>query len=312
MDKRSPITVTAYGSPEFQHSKWDPTFENGGSSSVWNTTVGPFLKVGLGSLVYYLKQGFCLSCHNSASVAHDKALQGKNHYMTLPVVHPSTIVCTTCHSTLTKTADYGRVWEMTTTSDRITYTLQRGGWSYAGNLVPVVYRDTSLRTGPTYSRDRKQYMVDPSEYNYDENTGTITFIAQQDPAAYIYVTLDYPYLVKSSQDNKLCTTCHTQATHKGENCLDCHSAHNTGNIKDVRKSVRTPNLSTVTVKFLNYTKANSFADGNSTRDGICEVCHTTTRYYRRDGSGFANHSGGINYDGKNCMTCHAHSTGFAR
>ena len=66
------------------------------------------------------------------------------------------------------------------------------------------------------------------------------------------------------------------------------------------------------VTFLRYTGLNSFADGNATRNGICEVCHIKTKYYRRDGSGFANHSGGVNYDRADCTACHSHSTGFAR
>jgi hypothetical protein len=76
--------------------------------------------------------------------------------------------------------------------------------------------------------------------------------------------------------------------------------------------VRTTDNSERAVVLMNRSGADSFADGGSTRDGICEVCHTQTKYYRRDGSGFANHSGGINYNGKDCTACHSHMNGFGR
>jgi predicted CXXCH cytochrome family protein len=57
-----------------------------------------------------------------------------------------------------------------------------------------------------------------------------------------------------------------------------------------------------------------FADGNTTYDGICEVCHTMTTYYRNDGSGAAHrlystgeHSGG---PGSDCVACHSHANNF--
>ena len=96
-------------------------------------------------------------------------------------------------------------------------------------LLRQVYRDSSLWSGPTYIKDRKAYIVDPSEYAYDEAAGTITFGAQQDPTSYIYVTLDYPYLRVSNYGNRLCLDCHTETTHQGANCMVCHTAHGSGN-----------------------------------------------------------------------------------
>jgi ELWxxDGT repeat protein len=306
------VTVTAYGNPELQHANWDTSFTNG-NCNLWNVTAGAFLAPASGSLAYNLNPSLCRSCHNAAGVAHDRRHNGNDHYMTPPVSIPDYLVCTSCHDPLSKSEDYGRTWEYTTTTDRITYTLQRGGWTVYGRQTPVVYRSASLWSGPTYSKDKKKYRVDPSEYAYDETAGTITFKTQQALTDYIYVTLDYPYLKASSKDNRLCLQCHTtQITHKGNNCLACHAPHDTDNALDIRQSVRTPNRSTITVRFQRYTGLNSFADGDSTRDGICEVCHTTTKYYRKDGSGFANHSGGTNHDGKDCTSCHSHSTGFSR
>jgi hypothetical protein len=222
------------------------------------------------------------------------------------------VVCVTCHNPMQKSEDMGRTWEYTTTSDRQTYTMQNGGWTGYKNLVPTAYRDTTLWAGPTYSKSKKNYLVNPAEYTYNETSGTVTFLAAQSSGSYIYVSLDYPYLRASNADNTLCSDCHTQATHMGDNCQTCHAAHNTGNIKGIRDSLRAPNRTSVSVKFLGYTGINSFADGNGTHDGICEVCHTATKYYRRDGSGFANHSGGSNYNSKNCTSCHSHQTGFSK
>jgi len=44
--------------------------------------------------------------------------------------------------------------------------------------------------------------------------------------------------------------------------------------------------------------------GDATPDGICQVCHTTTNYWRADGSG-TEHNNGLD-----CLGCHDHSNGF--
>jgi predicted CxxxxCH...CXXCH cytochrome family protein len=47
------------------------------------------------------------------------------------------------------------------------------------------------------------------------------------------------------------------------------------------------------------------ADGaDSTPDGVCQVCHTQTQYWRNDGSR-ADHN-----NGQDCTTCHEHASGF--
>ena len=59
------------------------------------------------------------------------------------------------------------------------------------------------------------------------------------------------------------------------------------------------------VKFFDQTGTNSFADGDGTYDGVCEVCHTQTKHYRNDGSGTSH------YPADNCSRCHSHIDGFA-
>jgi predicted CxxxxCH...CXXCH cytochrome family protein len=62
-----------------------------------------------------------------------------------------------------------------------------------------------------------------------------------------------------------------------------------------------------TVKLFQSSGANSFADGDSTYDGVCEICHTQTAFHRNNDSG--NHSHMILGDQK-CTDCHNHTNGF--
>jgi len=58
------------------------------------------------------------------------------------------------------------------------------------------------------------------------------------------------------------------------------------------------------VKFFDQTGDNSYSDGDTTYDGVCEVCHTQTKYHRNDGTGSAH------YGGENCRRCHSHLDGL--
>jgi len=63
------------------------------------------------------------------------------------------------------------------------------------------------------------------------------------------------------------------------------------------------------VKFFDQTGTNSFADGDTTINGICEVCHTLTSHWRNDGTlaGTGVHS---ELGGGKCTVCHNHTDGF--
>jgi predicted CXXCH cytochrome family protein len=65
-------------------------------------------------------------------------------------------------------------------------------------------------------------------------------------------------------------------------------------------------LNTKTVKFFDQEGANSFADGDTTYNSVCEVCHTQTTYHRNNASGDHTH-----YVATNCVSCHPHKNGFA-
>ncbi|RJR17297.1 MAG: hypothetical protein C4581_08275 [Nitrospiraceae bacterium] len=66
-----------------------------------------------------------------------------------------------------------------------------------------------------------------------------------------------------------------------------------------------------TVRFFGQTGSKSFADGDATYDGICEVCHTQTIHFRNDGSGSDQlHTNMGSIPGTNCTDCHKHVNGF--
>lgn len=177
-------------------------------------------------------------------------------------------------------------------------------------MSPSVYTDSVLWT-PSYSKDREALRVDDGKYRFDEYTGRIIF--NSTTQGYVYATLDDPYLRVPGSDNTICSDCHgALATHQSLNCLVCHSAHGTENIKDIKSKVRRPGGISRDVVFLRYTGGGSFADGAGKVDGICEVCHVSTLYYRFDGSGNTLHLDGNNYSGKDCSACHTHVMGFGK
>ncbi len=70
-----------------------------------------------------------------------------------------------------------------------------------------------------------------------------------------------------------------------------------------------------TVKFLDKTGAKSFADGDTTYNGVCEVCHTKTTHFRNNDpiTGLGSdqlHSNVGGAAGTNCTACHTHLEGF--
>lgn len=74
------------------------------------------------------------------------------------------------------------------------------------------------------------------------------------------------------------------------------------------------------VKFTGPTGPNSFADGDATYNGICEVCHDQTAHYQGDGTGtdqnhayvakLAAKNANLNNTHQNCVACHPHQNGF--
>ena len=66
-----------------------------------------------------------------------------------------------------------------------------------------------------------------------------------------------------------------------------------------------------TVKFFDQTGTKSFADGDTTYNGVCEVCHTQTTHFRYGGGvPEQNHENICEGVRTNCIRCHKHKNGF--
>ncbi|MBI5203937.1 MAG: cytochrome c3 family protein [Nitrospirae bacterium] len=65
------------------------------------------------------------------------------------------------------------------------------------------------------------------------------------------------------------------------------------------------------VRFFRQTGSKSFADGDGTIDGVCEVCHTKTTHFRNDGNAPDQLHSNVGGAGEaNCITCHSHVSGL--
>jgi hypothetical protein len=110
--------------------------------------------------------------------------------------------------------------------------------------------------------------------------------------------------------------------HHVDNCMVCHDMYGGGdcgdytNLRLIYCDLSTPNSGIKTVKFTcDFSQespcdpegTNSYADGDSTYDGVCEVCHTNTRHHRNDGS----QEDDGHYAGTDCIACHSHSDEFS-
>jgi len=101
-------------------------------------------------------------------------------------------------------------------------------------------------------------------------------------------------------------THHDPAVGAAKECTQCHTPHGSANLLLLNESISTPAGGVRPVEFMNR---DGFADGSyaSLSDpgsGVCEICHTATRFYRGDGSGEQHFV-------SNCIICHEHEQGFA-
>jgi len=107
-----------------------------------------------------------------------------------------------------------------------------------------------------------------------------------------------------------CSECHTNQTHAppghpAQPCVQCHDPHGTTNTHLVLEQVSITQGGQRPISFDNISGLadGSFASPSVPGTGICEVCHTTTRFYRADGSGEPHFP-------FSCLPCHLHAQGF--
>jgi hypothetical protein len=132
------------------------------------------------------------------------------------------------------------------------------------------------------------------------------------------------YLLRRTNDANNCgyTACHNISDHEGQDCLVCHTPHETANIYLIRDTIQTPNSGPKEVIFKTLGIGDPYNDPDPTPGdptsgvmadatdgvftGVCEVCHTSTNYHRNNGSQpMFNH-----HDAENCTSCHSHQGGF--
>lgn len=110
-----------------------------------------------------------------------------------------------------------------------------------------------------------------------------------------------------------CADCHgKQMTHQDpeagtkEECLVCHTPHGSPNLFLVRQRIITPDGTAAPIEFTNVEGLadGGFASVSDPGTGLCEVCHSTTRFYPNDGMGEEHFP-------FTCFTCHTHAAGFA-
>ncbi len=110
-----------------------------------------------------------------------------------------------------------------------------------------------------------------------------------------------------------CTDCHAeQMTHMDpaagtpSECVVCHTPHGSPNLFLVNQQVTDP---LGVAHDIDFTRIAGKADGGlasagAPGTGLCEVCHTTTEFYRNDGTGSAHFT-------NTCVVCHTHAGAFA-
>jgi predicted CxxxxCH...CXXCH cytochrome family protein len=84
-----------------------------------------------------------------------------------------------------------------------------------------------------------------------------------------------------------------RASGPGSQCADCHDPHGTANTMMVKASINATAVS--------FTGNNTFANG--AQNGVCQVCHTTTKYFTKSGVTPQAHVDST----ANCLDCHKHN-----
>ncbi|MCA9733080.1 MAG: CxxxxCH/CxxCH domain-containing protein [Deferribacteres bacterium] len=277
----------------------------------------------------------CMSCHNEGGIANnnsfaeaDKALpgiSGTSHAWDIQVINPNHatllplnpelaqripdgyILCSTCHDPhVQKFPPFLRISNQSDALCKDCHRIRNIG-RYTDSKMNKGSHPVGIEYPAADGRFRRKTVLSLplSEANRVECT-TCHSVHNANSGGANEGTGD-GNLLRMKNDASLCKSCHVYQDHMGTTCLVCHQTHarNKQNIYMVNNSVPITESEIRPVIFTALTGENSFADNENEVDGICEVCHTKTTYFRNDGTGVHDH-----HYGENCTSCHNHADGF--
>ncbi|MCF6241330.1 MAG: cytochrome c3 family protein [Bacteroidales bacterium] len=271
----------------------------------------------------------CMSCHNPLGTANqkpftnaDKAIPGvtgtshawnvnavnnefevnmtSNTQMALRVVN-DTIICSTCHDQHSQ--DFPPFLRATNTADALCKDCHSARNVGVYSSDPINNKG-SHPVGVLYNTADSRFETTPLNPDIlivDSNVECSSCHQVH------YANTNDGYLLRATNDDNLCQSCHTYGAHEGMGCSVCHQTHNRNkaNIFMIRDTIQTPNSGARAVAFFAQTGTNSFADNDANYNGICEVCHTSTDFHRNNSSGDHNHNNELK-----CTSCHTHKDAF--
>ncbi len=103
-----------------------------------------------------------------------------------------------------------------------------------------------------------------------------------------------------------CSDCHSEGPHPfgASSCTACHNPHGSDNAFLIKTRVTPPGGSASAPVHVAKPDGDTPDGLVHAGKGLCEVCHTTTKYYLVNGQGAPHDTG-------QCTKCHDHQAGFA-
>lgn len=229
-----------------------------------------------GEMSRYLDDGQlkCSTCHNQHTTFYGPYLRGSND---------GDAICKECHAPRNE-----GLGERGTHPVGFDYPGGQGEFPPDGEVSPLYIKDDNVECLTCHA----PHYADSGGANEGEGDGM---------------------LLRAANDETLCQTCHTEHVIHDvgggwqPSCNECHDIHDPDNenMSLVATLVYNETLGVYKPVVLTArTGPNGFGEAGPVNDGICQVCHTATKYHLHDGSG-AGH-----YNGKDCITCHTHEKGF--
>jgi len=93
----------------------------------------------------------------------------------------------------------------------------------------------------------------------------------------------------------------TANDYRARDCAGCHDTHGTTNYMSVRTVVAGETIRPVTLATLSTALRVTSPNGSGIYNGLCQVCHTKAKYFKRNAAPDLTHN-----QGKNCLSCHTH------